>query len=352
MRIKIILILILTNYIIFAQENPYEVFGHESKVKYETKISEYLTVKNTDTNSATKSMVFNMDEGVILFIGNNDTIIKSVIIQLEQLLRFLSVDPLTKDYPWYTPYQFAGNKPIMAIDLDGLEEYIKIYMWDSEKANYNYLKTINYNDIYPGKKYGPLGKSGTASVRFNTFANVKKSYSEANIQISFLDNNNNRITKEGVMNFDKNLSAFTKLENALQGSAHGDPGTDQYFTKQDVQVTLGVLGIMATGGLAAEGYFGIGAAYSLLTDIDQCTTDANGDSFIERRLESPTFKAIYNGSQVLNGSIGKYQNLSKIGTEGVSTFKAMEHINSTTGISNDAIGTATNINETKKNKND
>jgi RHS repeat-associated protein len=37
--------------------------------------------------------------------------------------RFLSVDPLTKDYPWYTPYQFAGNKPIACIDLDGLEEF-------------------------------------------------------------------------------------------------------------------------------------------------------------------------------------------------------------------------------------
>ncbi|MCB9059862.1 MAG: hypothetical protein H6627_14950 [Calditrichae bacterium] len=36
--------------------------------------------------------------------------------------RFLSVDPLTGSYPWYTPYQFAGNTPIQAIDLDGLEE--------------------------------------------------------------------------------------------------------------------------------------------------------------------------------------------------------------------------------------
>jgi LysM repeat protein len=34
----------------------------------------------------------------------------------------LSVDPLTKKYPWYTPYQFAGNKPIWAVDIDGLEE--------------------------------------------------------------------------------------------------------------------------------------------------------------------------------------------------------------------------------------
>lgn len=35
--------------------------------------------------------------------------------------RFLSVDPLTKSYPELTPYQFASNKPINSIDLDGLE---------------------------------------------------------------------------------------------------------------------------------------------------------------------------------------------------------------------------------------
>jgi RHS repeat-associated protein len=40
-----------------------------------------------------------------------------------RLGRFLSVDPLASSYPWYTPFQFAGNKPIWAIDLDGLEEY-------------------------------------------------------------------------------------------------------------------------------------------------------------------------------------------------------------------------------------
>ena len=35
--------------------------------------------------------------------------------------RFLSTDPLSKEYPWYTPYKFAGNTPIQAIDRDGLE---------------------------------------------------------------------------------------------------------------------------------------------------------------------------------------------------------------------------------------
>ena len=38
-----------------------------------------------------------------------------------RLVRFLSVDPIANSYPWYTPYQFAGNMPIRFIDLDGLE---------------------------------------------------------------------------------------------------------------------------------------------------------------------------------------------------------------------------------------
>ncbi len=38
-----------------------------------------------------------------------------------RLGRFLSVDPLMKSFPFYAPYQFAGNMPISAIDLDGQE---------------------------------------------------------------------------------------------------------------------------------------------------------------------------------------------------------------------------------------
>ena len=38
-----------------------------------------------------------------------------------RLGKFLSVDPLTKNYAMLTPYQFAANTPIRAIDVDGLE---------------------------------------------------------------------------------------------------------------------------------------------------------------------------------------------------------------------------------------
>ncbi|MEM7161701.1 MAG: RHS repeat-associated core domain-containing protein [Bacteroidota bacterium] len=39
-----------------------------------------------------------------------------------RLGRFLSIDPLSKKYPHYTPYSFSGNKVIKFIELEGLEE--------------------------------------------------------------------------------------------------------------------------------------------------------------------------------------------------------------------------------------
>lgn len=51
-----------------------------------------------------------------------------------RLGRFLSVDPLTKAFSWYSPYQFAGNMPIAAIDLDGEEQKIMINWVDANGA--------------------------------------------------------------------------------------------------------------------------------------------------------------------------------------------------------------------------
>ena len=66
-----------------------------------------------------------------------------------RLGRFLSVDPLTSEFPWYTPYQFAGNKPIAFIDLDGAED---IY-YDAPALKYfksfnTLMKIVNQIDVH------------------------------------------------------------------------------------------------------------------------------------------------------------------------------------------------------------
>jgi RHS repeat-associated protein len=62
-----------------------------------------------------------------------------------QIARFLSVDPLTGSYPWYTPYQFAGNKPTSAIDIDGLEEYV-VVRWYDQAGKYNGSTAVRIRD--------------------------------------------------------------------------------------------------------------------------------------------------------------------------------------------------------------
>jgi len=44
--------------------------------------------------------------------------------------KFLSVDPIGKEYPWYTPYQFAGNIPIWFVDVDGKEPDLPLNPFD------------------------------------------------------------------------------------------------------------------------------------------------------------------------------------------------------------------------------
>jgi len=43
--------------------------------------------------------------------------------------KFLSVDPLKKSYPFYSPYHFAGNSPIKNLDVDGAEPQDYLQNW-------------------------------------------------------------------------------------------------------------------------------------------------------------------------------------------------------------------------------
>lgn len=38
---------------------------------------------------------------------------------------FLSIDPVSRIVPWWTPYQYAGNTPIWAMDFDGLQPVVR-----------------------------------------------------------------------------------------------------------------------------------------------------------------------------------------------------------------------------------
>jgi len=110
--------------------------------------------------------------------------------------KFLSVDPLSKSYPWYSPYQFAGNMPIIAIDLDGLEPRTMISgahggltspMITILSTVFGYSSTSLYNtywsyyaDSEQGKRWFKLtGNPNAVTAGNNVYHNTKNYNDEA-----------------------------------------------------------------------------------------------------------------------------------------------------------------------------
>jgi RHS repeat-associated protein len=63
-----------------------------------------------------------------------------------RLGRFLSIDPFATQIPFSTPYSFAGNKPIWAIDADGEVEVIINYIHKDANGKVS-RKSYNMGDI-------------------------------------------------------------------------------------------------------------------------------------------------------------------------------------------------------------
>jgi RHS repeat-associated protein len=114
-----------------------------------------------------------------------------------QLGKFLSVDPLTKSYPWYTPYQFAGNSPIWAVDLDGLEQGVVIRWYDNQQnwTGNTVFAVTNTNDR-------PLGQNTFLYLNLPNTQNNQNLANNLSNQVSINNAGNNQMT-----NFIQNNSA-------------------------------------------------------------------------------------------------------------------------------------------------
>lgn len=77
-----------------------------------------VTKKNTNI----RYLLFDVDSRTLSFYNQKDSLLTATILKPNKV-KFRSVDPLTNKYPELTPYQFASNTPVQAIDLDGKEAF-------------------------------------------------------------------------------------------------------------------------------------------------------------------------------------------------------------------------------------
>ena len=114
-----------------------------------------------------------------------------------RIARFFATDPLESKYPFFSPYQFSANTPIMAVELEGLESSADpnavqttstpgasedckpdIQDFANQKANTDYAKifkkaaefTTAKVSIHIGDTYGPIGDNASTSI-FSIYGN-------------------------------------------------------------------------------------------------------------------------------------------------------------------------------------
>ena len=75
-----------------------------------------------------------------------------------RLGRFFSVDPLFREYCWNSPYAFAENQVIMAVDLEGAERYVVIYNNKGKP-----IRTVDFYEVMTGAS----GSLGYGTVHFH-----------------------------------------------------------------------------------------------------------------------------------------------------------------------------------------
>jgi len=129
--------LILLSAIIYVSktnaQNPFESIGKTTKPMLSLSNGKYVEHFENDSVRQIGSVMVNMNtEQIIAFVDRKEQAKK---VHSQTSSRFLSIDPLARQFPFLTPYQYAGNKPISSIDLDGLEDLDYRVMKKLENGN-------------------------------------------------------------------------------------------------------------------------------------------------------------------------------------------------------------------------
>ncbi|GGH18357.1 hypothetical protein GCM10007352_29020 [Mucilaginibacter phyllosphaerae] len=190
------------DYYAFGSQQPGRSFAANSNYRYG------FNGKEND-NDVGKGIGNQQDYGMRIYDG--------------RLGRFLSVDPITAQYPELTPYQFASNRPIDGIDQDGLEyasSMTKAFSDGAQKGE-DPLKAVQQSAKTTYKFIGSL-IYGAAAVVFAPFNGISEAHyannSKTPEQRAYHNSEANKYFKETAFNIvtaELGGELFGKLGKAL-----------------------------------------------------------------------------------------------------------------------------------------
>lgn len=234
MRLKFLLAILSFAFSIttFAQDqNPFQAIGKKGKI---------LTLSNgkydelfdqQDIQQVGTALVNIRTMKVVKLLGSEEEAQR--MLDNSTSGRFLSADPKMNSFPWWSPYQFAGNTPIQAMDLDGKEIYF--YTWDQSKQDQTTIQKVGEIDVI--KQQSDIAfLTDLFGIRSTQTANLKDLGVE---QTWILYDNNWRLVPNNKLN--QSLDKISKQE------------WNSYLTPEKAQQTLdNIKGLGDKAGLAVN----------------------------------------------------------------------------------------------------
>ena len=176
--------------------------------------------------------------------------------------RFLSVDPLEKGYPSWSPYPFAMNRPIDGIDLDGLEWENAVTRLTKDPDELKFAKfSDGYGDVQKQQYTLNVDNIGSAYYDFKRdfFASPQRFLSNSRADFSFEKRQQEgdvtigdiiRLNVDGPQNTSyvkvttvvDNGSFFSITARTLEGHVEVGWVTWYAFTRDDGTFSFGILG--------------------------------------------------------------------------------------------------------------
>ena len=143
-----------------------------------------------------------------------------------RLGRFLSVDPITKQFSGLTPYQFSANTPIWAEDLDGLEP-----KYSNEKG-YNVLGS---DHLYNGNpNFAPVIKQPTQKTLGQQYfpESNQNITTKAQLSVGFVKTGDNYINNKVITGNDAGIGKIADLTTVKEGN------TDAFYIEGGFKETI------------------------------------------------------------------------------------------------------------------
>ncbi len=144
-----------------------------------------------------------------------------------RLGRFLSVDPLASKYAYLTPYQFASNRPIDGVDLDG-REFSRVINYDIGSGTFNVQLNVKVRvttddelvqkaSVFPVKEMGGPVAPGANNNQFEQYTQAAQSQYKQTVESGSTGN----IKYTGELTYEE--SATIALGLGIANKTEGSP---------------------------------------------------------------------------------------------------------------------------------